>query len=614
MNDSTPTAEYTRRAEHRAAEAARLDRRSTWLGNFKLAAVAVLFIAGAFYVKHHSFSPYWLLIPVITFVVLAIFHDRVIRARHLARKATDLYRASLLRLDDKWAGTGDIGEQFRIPDHVYADDLDLFGHGSLFQLLCRARTPMGRHTLARWLLEPAAPGEAGDRQQAIGELSPRLDFREQLALTGEDLRSPRQPEWLIEWAESPVALRMPVLRVISAVLALAAIAALVYAGIARDWIPLLDVVAVEAIIAYKLRARVHSLLDAISAAAGELALVSTLLARIETEPFTSPWLRARAAGLESSGTAPSRSLARLRWIADLADGRHNMFVQIIDVPLLYSVQLAFLAESWRREHGASVRRWLAALGDVEALVSLSTYAYERPDQVFPEFVAERVPAFLNAEQLGHPLLPAAHCIRNSVRLGDPTQLLLVSGSNMSGKSTLLRAIGVNVVLAQAGAPVRATRLTMSPVRLGTSIRVTDSLQAGRSGFFAEVVRLRAIMSLTDAPGWPTLAGVARVGTNMHHPVLFLLDELLHGTNSHDRKIGAEGIVRALLDRGAIGLVTTHDLALTGIAAASPDSRIRNAHFEDQVEGDQMRFDYILRDGVVTKSNALALMRSIGLEV
>jgi DNA mismatch repair ATPase MutS len=185
-----------------------------------------------------------------------------------------------------------------------------------------------------------------------------------------------------------------------------------------------------------------------------------------------------------------------------------------------------------------------------------------------------------------------------VCLGNPGQLLLVSGSNMSGKSTLLRALGVNAVLAQAGAPVRAARLAMSPVRLGTSIRVTDSLQAGRSGFFAEIVRLRQVMSLSNN------------GT----PVLFLLDELLHGTNSYDRKIGAEGIARALLDRGAIGIVTTHDLALTAIGTTAADGRVRNAHFEDHVEDGAMRFDYLLRDGVVTKSNALELMRSIGLDV
>jgi hypothetical protein len=598
MPDTPPAAEYSRRAEARNHQAARLDRRSKLLGNLKLATVVAFFIAAAFSVKQHAFSPYWLALPVTIFAVLVVVHDRVIRAHRLAEKAADIYRRGLARLEDHWAGTGDTGEQFRVPDHVYADDLDLFGRGSMYELLCTARTPMGRETLARWLLAAASPDEIRERQIAIAELRSRLDYRETLAITGDDQRSPRQADWLVTWAETPVALHMPALRVISAVLAFAAPAALVYRGLGGDWIPLLVIVAIAAIISSRLRDRVHLLLDAISAAAGELALVSALMACTEREAFTSGWLRARAVGLQHSRAAPSASLARLRNLADLANGRHNLFVKLIDVPLLYSVQVAFAAEAWRRKHGDSVRHWLAALGDIEALVSLSTYAFEHPDDPFPDFVPERVPAIFDAQQISHPLLSAAKSVRNNVRLGDPAQLLLVSGSNMSGKSTLLRAIGLNVVLAQAGAPVRAARLTMSPVRLGTSIRVTDSLQAGRSGFYAEIVRLRQIMALTE--------GVK--------PVLFLLDELLHGTNSHDRKIGAEGIVRALLERGAIGVVTTHDLALTAIGATASDNRVRNAHFQDHVEDGHMRFDYILRDGVVTKSNALELMRSIGLDV
>jgi MutS-like protein len=598
MLHTTPAAEYCKRADSRNAESKRLDRRSVWLGNLKLAAVIVFFVAGAFYVKQHAFSPYWLLLPVIAFFALVVVHDRVIVARHAAEKAAEFYRRGIARLEDRWSGSGDAGEQFRVADHVYADDLDLFGKGGVFELLCCARTPMGCQTLARWLLAPAPVDEIRERQQAIDELRSRLDLREDLAIAGNDLRSPRRPDWLVEWAESPVVLKNPALRVFSTLLALAAVAALVYRGLGGDWIPLLVIIGAASLIASRLRDRVHSLLDAISAAADELALVSALLARIEREPFTAAWLRARAAGLESSASTPSRSLARLRYLADLANARHNMFVKLIDVPLLYSVQAAFAAEAWRRRHGRSVRQWLDALGGLEALVSLSAYAFEHPEDPFPEFLPERVPAVFDAERIGHPLLPAAHCIRNRVRLGDPAPLLLVSGSNMSGKSTLLRAIGVNVMLAQAGAPVRAVRLAMSPVRLGTSIRVTDSLQAGRSAFYAEIVRLRQVMSLADGG----------------KPVLVLLDELLHGTNSYDRKIGAEGIVRALLERAAIGIVTTHDLALTAIGATAADGRVRNAHFEDHVEDGAMRFDYLLRDGVVTKSNALELMRSVGLDV
>ncbi|MGH9661878.1 MAG: MutS-related protein, partial [Bryobacteraceae bacterium] len=233
------------------------------------------------------------------------------------------------------------------------------------------------------------------------------------------------------------------------------------------------------------------------------------------------------------------------------------------------------------------RRWLDAAGEIEALGSLAGYAYERPADPFPEIVEGGAPVF-EAEALGHPLLSGERCVRNDVRLG----FLLVSGSNMSGKSTLLRSVGVATVMAMAGAPVRAGRLRLSPVAVGASIRTVDSLQGGASRFYAEITRLRHIVDLASGP----------------RPVLFLLDELLHGTNSHDRLIGAEGIVRGLLARGGIGLVTTHDLALTHIAEGA------NVHFQDSIENGRMVFDYKLRPGVVTKSNALELMRSVGLDV
>jgi DNA mismatch repair ATPase MutS len=271
-----------------------------------------------------------------------------------------------------------------------------------------------------------------------------------------------------------------------------------------------------------------------------------------------------------------------------------MFAPIAFV-LLVRPQLAIAIDRWHAAYGSAVGEWLRAVGDFEALAALATFAYERPHDVFPDLAGEG-PVY-EAEGLGHPLIAASGGVRNDVRLGTGgPRVIIVSGSNMSGKSTLLRVMGTNVVLASAGAPVRARRLRLSAMKLGTAIRVTDSLQAGKSGFYAEITRLREIMDLA--------AGKT--------PVLFLCDELLHGTNSHDRRIGADALLKALLERGAIGVVTTHDLALTEIAEA--DGRVRNAHFEDQVVEGKMVFDYKLRDGVVTKSNALELMRSVGLGV
>jgi DNA mismatch repair ATPase MutS len=277
------------------------------------------------------------------------------------------------------------------------------------------------------------------------------------------------------------------------------------------------------------------------------------------------------------------------------EARRNPLLAVFQVPLMYPLHAAIAAERWRREHGAVVRAWVSALGEVEALLSIAAYSYEHPDDPFPELIDG--PATFEGVQLGHLLIPAAQCVRNDVDFSAPTRVLLVSGSNMSGKSTLLRTVGVNTVLAMAGAPVRAQRMQLTPLQIGASIRINDSLHEGSSRFYAEIIRLRQIYGLEERS--PAL--------------LFLLDELLQGTNSRDRRIGAEGIVRAFVERGAIGLISTHDLALTDIAGLA-DGTLRNVHFEDELREGQLKFDFRLREGVVTRSNGIELMRSIGLKV
>jgi DNA mismatch repair ATPase MutS len=319
------------------------------------------------------------------------------------------------------------------------------------------------------------------------------------------------------------------------------------------------------------------------------------VARIERQSFSAPRLQLLQNKLLSNGLKSSAAIARLKTLIDLSDSRRNLIIAALDVPLMYSVQVAFAAENWRRAHGSAVGSWLKAVGEMEALLCLSTYSYEHPDDPFPEF-AQGAASF-DARQIRHPLIPQRICIPNDVQLCDGTSVLLVSGSNMSGKSTLLRTAGINAVLAMAGAPVRAQRLRLTPLHAGASIRVNDSLHEGNSRFYAEITRLRKLFDLAN--GDP--------------PLLFLLDELLQGTNSSDRRIGAEGVLCALLKRRAIGLVTTHDLALAEIGA-SLDGQLHNVHLQEDFADGHMTFDYKLREGVVTKSNGLALMRSIGLDV
>ena len=477
----------------------------------------------------------------------------------------------------------------------FADCLHCWPGSRLFELLSVARTRMGEDTLAHWLLSPAAPAEIRDRQASVVDLRERLDLREEMAVLGEDSRVGVNSESLLAWAESPNQLSQFWLLSVGLLLpALAIAAALVwhYKGFAT---PFVLVVLVEAGVAYLVKRALSDAIYGTESAFRDLKLFAALLIRIERQEFAAPALKELGRRLSSHTLPASATLARLARVIDFADARNNPILRLLDVPLLYSLHVALAAERWRGTHGKVIRQWVDALGEFEALSSLAAYSSEHPADPCPEFIDG--PAAFIATELGHPLIPASKCVRNSVSIKGPTRVFLVSGSNMSGKSTLLRTVGINTVLAMAGAPVRARSLRLTPLQVGASIRVNDSLHEGSSRFYAEITRLREIYALLDRG--PAL--------------LFLLDELLQGTNSKDRLTGAEGIVRAFVAAGAIGLVSTHDLALTDIGGL-PAGTLRNVHFQDDLSDGQMRFDFTLREGIVTKSNGIELMRAIGLKV
>jgi DNA mismatch repair ATPase MutS len=359
--------------------------------------------------------------------------------------------------------------------------------------------------------------------------------------------------------------------------------------------PALVVSAINVSLNLGYRRRMGKAISAVESAACDLGLLAGLLARLEGEQFAAPRLVELRAALQSQGWPPSRWIRRLNRLVEFLDSRRNMIVISIDLFVLWTLQCACAVEAWRKLAGPAVRRWLATVGEFEALSSLAGYAYEHPADVFPEF-AQTSPWF-EAEGLAHPLLSDGDAVRNDLCFGGDLRVLIISGPNMAGKSTLVRAVGINAVLAQCGAPVRARRLRLSPLAVGASICVLDSLQGGISRFYAEIRRLKQITDLTRG----SLSA------------LFLLDEFLQGTNSHDRRLGAEAMVRSLVERGAIGLVTTHDLALAQIAEGL-GPRAANAHFGDRLEDGKLLFDYRLQPGVVETSNALNLMRSIGLDV
>jgi hypothetical protein len=344
--------------------------------------------------------------------------------------------------------------------------------------------------------------------------------------------------------------------------------------------------------------RVNRVLGEVERRGRDLGMLANVLERLERAEFTTPRLAQLHAELVSgdgSGKPPSQRIAQLGNLIDLLNSRRNQFFAPIAYLLLWGTQMAHAIESWRAISGKAIGCWLAVVGQLEALCALAAYAYENPNDPFPEIV-DRGPCY-HGEGLAHPLLPHGKCVPNDLRLGDDLRVLIVSGSNMSGKSTFLRTVGINAVLALAGAPVRARRVRIAPHEIGATLRIQDSLQAGRSRFYAEILRVRQVVDLS----------------RRESPLLFLLDEIFAGTNSHDRRLGAEAVVRGLVEAGAVGLVTTHDLSLTHIADEL-GPRAANVHFADHFENGEMTFDYRLRQGVVQNSNALALMRAVGLEV
>jgi hypothetical protein len=593
-SENDVVAEYSvRLASHQLKQAA-CERQHKQLGFLKLALAALMVIVFVLVLKSSIASVLWLLLPLAALAFLEKIHAQVFVATRQCKRIISFYGRGLARLGNRWMGTGESGADFLDSSHPYARDLDLFGTGSLYELLCTARTAAGKNVLAQWLLAPAPVQEIQGRQQAVLELAPGLNFREEIAVSGEDISSRARAEALLAWAEAPAVLNPALVRIVALVLTTIWLFTLLVWAIWGWWEFTFVFGAVNRYFYSRFRARVKKIIEA-EVFAREFAILPAILARIECEKFSADILVALQSTLRQQGMSPSASIGKLRRLVESLESRRNLLITVSDPFILWSTQVAFAIEAQRQKFAPCFRPWLTAVGEMEALNALANYAYEHPEDSFPEFIQNG--ATFAADGLAHPLLPRAQSIRNTLHLGRDLRLMIISGPNMSGKSTLVRAVGLNAVLAHCGAPVCARQLRLSPLQVTASICILDSLQGGISRFYAEILRLKLIAELSKQPT----------------PVLFLLDELLSGTNSDDRRAGAQAFVKSLLARGALGLVTTHDLALTQMTGELP-SPAANFHFADRLENGQLRFDFRLASGVAQSSNALKLMRSIGLDV
>lgn len=559
-----------------------------------LAVLCVALLAGAVFsvaALSRRAVPLWfplLSLPVV-FVSAWTYRRRRFERLDFTR-LRDLYGRGIDRVQDRWVGAGVSGDEFFAARHPYAADLNLFGAGSLFERLCTARTQLGQQALARYLQEPVSLDESQQRQAAVRELAANTGLREKIALLGRNEFHESQWQTFTDWLGSPpVGLPMwlrPALMTSSVLLAGLAITL----ALMPSWWPALrqaivPLVALQAAIGYSLQAQVRRVIRAAAPIVSEFALIQEGLALMAAQAHQAP----KIARLSKVAAPASRTIRQLQpWFAVLRE-RMKDWYYLPALGLLLGTQSALAIEAWRLRHREDLAVWLNAWAEYEALNALACYAYENPEDSWPEL---GVSGFA-AEDLGHPLLLAAACVRNDVALGE-CRFYVVSGSNMAGKSTLLRSVGLAAVLAYAGAPVRARSLRLAVLRVCASISIVDSLREGKSRFLAEMERLRDTLE-----------------TAAQHPTLFLIDEIFSGTNSPDRKAAADAVVRTLAERGAIGAISTHDISLADIAVHGG----ANVHMASREGGDgPLDFDYRLKPGVTRESNALAIARLAGVPV
>ncbi len=590
--------EYERRLSLREdeLERVRVRHRRLWT-YFALALLAATVFA--------SLAPIWHSIPFVwslpPFTVsLYVIRLLMLNARRHSRvsRIVNFYRLALGRVNHEWQGRGVSGTEFLPENHLYASDLDLFGTGSLFELLCTARTGVGRTMLAKWLLNPADRNEVEKRQLAVAELRDMLDFREDWAAVGSVASDGVGLSAISDWAASPdvtyprfmrgLALILPICLVLLAI-------SVRMGAFGHHWLwPVAIVIPLEGLLAGVLLKKTKATAANVLLPSFELKLLAPLLDRLAKLSVRSQLLQELQSRLYAPTFSPAERIRALNVLVWLLQLRQIEFFALPSSLILWGTNVSILVEGWRQRNRDALAAWLDALGQFEALLCLARYSYENPDHTFPVLEPDSSTLF-EAESLGHPLLNRKNCVRCTIELHPKTrQLIVVSGSNMSGKSTLLRSIGTNSVLALAGAPVRASRLRISPLQLGCSINTHDSIRDGKSRFQVEVERLKLIIACSRDAN-----------------LLFLLDEMLGGTNSNDRYFGAKAVIDELVECGAVGLMTTHDLALTEIVS-SLGSRAVNVHFAEQYENGEMEFDYRMRIGVLTHTNGLNVMAALGL--
>lgn len=487
--------------------------------------------------------------------------------------------------------------------HPNAIDLDLFGPFSMFQYLNRASTALGRQQLGSWLSEPGSPEDIRERQQAAVEMGGRLEWRQHLQAYGMEIDDdPRQIELLSRWLSEPAFVKStPWLVAALYIIPAWSVAAAVLWALYLPWFLGVLLYLPAVLILRKFVEQVNEAHNKTAHAERALARYARLIQHMEGQSFDSPLLSRLHSTFTVGGVKASSQIGRLSYIISQLNVRYNAFAFILNVAGLWELQYMYRLEQWKASMKAHLPGWFAAMSALEALSSYGNLLHNNPDWALPTITADTM---VSGTELGHPLIHRSKRVCNDIALPTDGHIKLITGSNMAGKSTFLRTVGLNMVLAMAGAPVCARSFRLPPLRVYTSMRTQDALQESTSSFYAELKRLKFIIEDVE-----DMAG----NRPPEVQAFFLLDEILKGTNSNDRHTGSKALIRQLIRSKGSGIIATHDLEL-GQLEAEANGTIENLRIEVEIRGGELHFDYKLKKGVSQSFNATLLMKRMGIRI
>jgi hypothetical protein len=593
--------EYIKRKDMYKKELDKLNHRINVYSNVRLVVmlVGLGLTIWSYTRKSYILSLNSLIITLVLFISLIIIHQKNIDLRPRLMALCKINENGIKRLKGEWKKFPKTGEEFIDEDHNYSWDLDIFGKNSLFQWINHTNTLIGKKKLRDLLIKPKKSIDSiRKRQQAIIELSKDMDFVHELEATGIlEKNDSMDEEELIKWSKDIVPFYLNnLLGLFVKVLPIVSIITILLPFFMKSFSHIYGLVfiGIQIIVAFMGLGKRYERLSTIDEFRKQIAIYDKMIRLIESHDFQSSLLVELKKQMESDNELTSQQIKKLDGIMDMFNVRHVQFYLIFNILTLWDYQCAISLENWKNRYGKNLSRWMNSLGEIEALASLATVVYEQPDWVMPTINKEYR---LSATNVGHPLINVADRVCNNVTFGGRHSSLLITGSNMSGKSTFLRTIGINLVLAYAGAPVCAKEFACPIMDLYTSMRVKDDIDNKISSFYAELLRIKKIIQ----------------ATNEGKKVFYLLDEIFKGTNSRDRHIGAKTLIKKLGEGNTLGFVSTHDLELADLES-EPNSRVKNYHFQEHYKNNKILFDYKLYSGVSNTFNAVFLMKEIGIDI